>query len=132
MSDLPLAAASARLGRRPGRPRKLPLSSVVAPPPASSNNLGITHARPRINTDDQKRTKAREAPARLVEGWRLLDVDGAAIYLGVSKWTIKDLIASGHLPRVRLPLSPSRDLRRLLIDVRDLDKLIESNKETLG
>jgi hypothetical protein len=62
---------------------------------------------------------------------RLVDVDGAAAYLGgVSTWTVRDLIASGRLPRVRLPLAGDREVRRLLIDVRDLDRLIDHGKES--
>jgi hypothetical protein len=61
---------------------------------------------------------------------RLLDVSGAAAYLGgVSTWTIRDLHAAGRLPRVTLPLAGDRELRRLLFDVRDLDRLIEASKE---
>ena len=61
---------------------------------------------------------------------RLLDVDGAAAYYSVSAWTIRDLHAAGRLPRVRLPLLGDRECRRLLFDVRDLDKLIEQSKES--
>jgi hypothetical protein len=61
---------------------------------------------------------------------RLVDVEGAAQYLGrVSTWTVRDLHASGRLPRVRLPLEGDRELRRLLFDVRDLDRLIDASKE---
>jgi hypothetical protein len=62
---------------------------------------------------------------------RLVDVAGAAAYLGgVSEWTVRDLVAAGRLPRVRLPLGGDREVKRLLFDVRDLDHLIESSKET--
>jgi hypothetical protein len=47
----------------------------------------------------------------------------------VSQWVIRDLVAAGRLPRVRLPLDDARDVRRLLIDVRDLDQLITVAKE---
>ena len=60
---------------------------------------------------------------------RLLDVDSAAAYLGVSAWTIRDLDAGGHLPRVRLPLPGGKELRRLLYDRTDLDRLIERAKD---
>jgi hypothetical protein len=76
---LPLAAASARLRGKPGRPRKAagdPVAQIAV------NALGLPP--------------------------RLLDVAGAASYLGgVSPWTI----------------------RRVLLDVRDLDKLIDTSKE---
>lgn len=55
---------------------------------------------------------------------RLLDVDDDAAYLGVSPWTIRDLEAAGTLKRVRVPLRGS-ELRKLLFDRADLDRLIE-------
>ena len=60
---------------------------------------------------------------------RLLDTGGAAAYLGVSTWTIRDLEAGGHLPRVRLPLPGGKDLRKLLYDRTDLDRLIDTSKD---
>lgn len=61
---------------------------------------------------------------------RLLDVDAAGAYLGVSAWTIRDLHAAGRLRRVQLPLSGDRQVRRLLFDRVDLDQLIEASKES--
>jgi hypothetical protein len=60
---------------------------------------------------------------------RLLDLDAAATYLGVSPWTVRDLEAAGVLPRVRVPLPGGRELRKLLFDKADLDRLIEAWKE---
>jgi hypothetical protein len=60
---------------------------------------------------------------------RLLDVDAAAVYLGVSAWTIRDLDARGVLPRVRVPLPNGGELRRLLFDRADLDRLIDLWKD---
>jgi excisionase family DNA binding protein len=60
---------------------------------------------------------------------RLLDVDAAASYLGVSSWTIRDLDAAGVLPRVRVPLPNGGELRRLLFDRADLDRLIDVWKD---
>src|SRR5438445_2206009 len=57
---------------------------------------------------------------------RLLDLDQAAAYLGVSPWTVRDLEAGGTIRRVRVPLSNGRELRKLLFDKSDLDRLIES------
>jgi hypothetical protein len=37
--------------------------------------------------------------------------------------------AAGVLPRVRVPLPGGRDLRKLLFDKADLDRLIEAWKE---
>jgi len=68
---------------------------------------------------------------------RLVDRHGAAKYLGVGHTTVDRLIQSGALAVVRLPVErhartnvgiPGRT-RRLLIDVRDLDALIERSRE---
>jgi excisionase family DNA binding protein len=56
-------------------------------------------------------------------GPRLLGVEAAAQYLGVSTWTVRDLIERRALPRVVLP-----GVRRLLFDQRDVDRLIEASK----
>jgi hypothetical protein len=61
---------------------------------------------------------------------RLLDVDGAARYSSLSAWTIRDLIASGALPRVVVPSGPGKELRAIRIDRFDLDRLIERWKES--
>jgi len=53
---------------------------------------------------------------------RLYSLKRAAEYLGVSYWTIRDYIFRGELPSVRLG-------RRVLVDVRDLDALVEKYKE---
>jgi excisionase family DNA binding protein len=58
-----------------------------------------------------------------VDAPRLLDVEAAADYLGVSAWTIRDLVERGSLSRVALP-----GVRRLLFDRCDLDGLIESSR----
>jgi excisionase family DNA binding protein len=60
---------------------------------------------------------------------RLLGVEEAARYLGISSWTIRDLLANGALSRVRLHLGADRDCRRLLVDRLELDALIERSKE---
>jgi hypothetical protein len=61
---------------------------------------------------------------------RLLDLEAAAGYLSVSTWTIRDMDAAGVLPRVRVPLANGRDLRKLLFDKADLDRLIAAWKDT--
>jgi hypothetical protein len=60
---------------------------------------------------------------------RLLDIVQAARYLSVSPWTIRSLAWSGVLPRVRIPLADGRDLRKLLFDRSDVDRLIELWKD---
>jgi hypothetical protein len=60
---------------------------------------------------------------------RLLELDQTARYLGVSPWTVRDLEASGVLRRVSIPLGNGRELRKLLFDREDLDRLIEAWKD---
>ena len=57
----------------------------------------------------------------------------AALYLGISAWSVREWIASGVIPCVRivLPTTSKRKgdtCRRILIDVQDLDALIEQWK----
>ena len=60
---------------------------------------------------------------------RLLSLDTTAAYLGISPWTVRDLEAADVLPRVRIPLPNNGELRKLLFDREDLDRLIEAWKE---
>ena len=62
---------------------------------------------------------------------RLMNVYEAAAYLNVSHWSVRGLIDASILPAVRLPAprSDGQSMRRLLVDVRDLDDLIESSKQ---
>lgn len=52
---------------------------------------------------------------------RLFTVEQAAVYLGRSEEGARHLIASGRLPTVKMD-------RRVFIDVKDLDRLIEESK----
>ena len=54
---------------------------------------------------------------------RLLSIIEAADELGVSPWTLRDLVASKRLRAVQPP-----GVRRIWIDRRDLDKAIEAWK----
>lgn len=56
---------------------------------------------------------------------RLLDLHSTAAYIAVSQWTVRDLEAAGVLRRVHIPLANQGELRKLLFDRADLDKLIE-------
>ena len=53
---------------------------------------------------------------------RLLTLPEAARYLGLSSWTVRELIWRGVLPRVHLS-------RKILLDQRDLDNVIEVYKK---
>jgi excisionase family DNA binding protein len=66
--------------------------------------------------------------ARDCSSRRLLSVHEAASYLGMSHWTVRDLLHAGTIKAVRLPLGTGRELRRILVDRRDLDALIEASK----
>ena len=66
--------------------------------------------------------RARNAPAIEPLVPRLLGVESAGRYAGVSSWTIRSWIASGRLRQVDLKL------RRVLVDRADLDALIERGK----
>jgi hypothetical protein len=61
-----------------------------------------------------------------------MDLRAAAAYPGCSYWTLRDLVLNGQIPAVRIPSPRARDgrvMRRILIDSRDLERLIERWKE---
>jgi excisionase family DNA binding protein len=63
---------------------------------------------------------------------RLLNLDQAAEYLGISYWSVRDMVQSGMLASVRFPAPRARDgrtIRRTLIDRQDLDQLVDQWKE---
>lgn len=78
------------------------------------------------------RPRKRVETAPLTIEPRLLDLEAAALYLGVSSWTVRDLEAAGTLRRVRVPLPNGGELRKLLFDRQDLDLLIERWKDGGG
>ena len=53
---------------------------------------------------------------------RLYAIPEAAIYLGRSPWAVRHLIWAGVLPEVRVG-------RRVHLDIRDMDALIEQSKQ---
>jgi len=111
---LPLAAARERLKRKPGRARKAESGHVPGTPSAGRGvNGGLAGGTLAVQASEP----------------RLLSLDDTARYLGVSAWTVRDLEAAGVLTRVRIPLPNGADLRKLLFDREDLDRLIEGWKE---
>ena len=52
---------------------------------------------------------------------RLYTINEAAIYLGRTEWSIRELIWKGELPAVKVG-------RRIHLDIYDLDGFIEFNK----
>lgn len=61
---------------------------------------------------------------------RLLDLHAAALYLGVSEWTVRDLEAGGSLRRIRLPLPAGGEVRKLLFALEDLDQLVNNSRDS--
>ncbi|MBI2834443.1 MAG: hypothetical protein HYX76_08455 [Acidobacteria bacterium] len=66
---------------------------------------------------------------------RLTTMRGASRLMAVSYWTVRDYVLAGLLPTVELPPlrpregeRPRRSLRRVLIDVADIDAFIEARK----
>ena len=110
----PMSAPSlSHLRRGPGRPRK----AAAAP-------TGRLAAMPRNEGDNE----VRGAPAARALVSRLLDLVQTAQYLGISVWTVRDLEANGTLRRVSIPLGGGRELRKLLFDRTDLDRLVDASK----
>jgi hypothetical protein len=60
---------------------------------------------------------------------RLLDVHRLAAYLSVPEATVYDLAARGVLRRVRVPMPDGSDLRKLLFDRVDVDRMIDGWKD---
>ena len=52
---------------------------------------------------------------------RLYSLRDAATYLGISYWTVRELINRQEMPAVRIG-------RRVMVDVADLNRFIEANK----
>lgn len=116
-AELPLAAASARLKGKPGRPRK----------GENGHSAGTTDAGSRMNSGQERGALASPAIAPLTP--RLLDLRAAGLYLSLGERRLRDLVAAGGLPRVRVPLPNGGELRKILLDREDLDRLIAAWKD---
>ncbi len=117
VDPLPLAAAAARLRKPPGRPRRT----------GSEHSSGIPSSGGLMESGKELGQPAYEAIASIPP--RLLDLPCTAAYLGLSEWTVRDLEANGTLRRVSIPLPGGRELRKLLFDRADLDRLVEAWKQ---
>jgi hypothetical protein len=112
LTPLPLAEAAERLRGKPGRPR---LSDEEK-------------ARRAAKGAETRRERLSAQLATITP--RLLDFEGASRYSSLSVWTLRDLVASGKLPRVVIPSAAGdKDLRVVRVDKADLDRLIDSWKE---
>lgn len=119
-TTLPLAIASQRLRGRRGRPRtkrsgdnpgdngEPQRTQVRMPPP-----------RPAVRTQD--------SPSCAPHGPRLLTRQQAADYLNLSSDMLDRLTQQGELPRVQLLLG-NRNVRKVLYDRADLDRLVELSR----
>lgn len=56
---------------------------------------------------------------------RLYSLQEAAVYLGRSTWSVREMIWAGKIPYIK-------DGKRIFVDIRDLDEWIEKNKTTFG
>lgn len=110
-AELPLAAASRRLRRRPGRPRQL-----MAGAPFDGGDLRGPSA-----ALASEAARPSDAPGALLP--RGLTIAGAAAYLGLSVRRLWAYIAAGRLRPIRPP-----GARRVLLDRLDLDALLEAHK----
>lgn len=116
----PLADAARRLRRAPGRPRLHPAPAIaVAPKP---RHVAVTSpSLTRMDGGLQARPLAGDACAPPALAPRLLGLKASAGYLGVGTGLVRRLLEAGQLDRVQLAGS-----RRLLIDRRQLDALVDS------
>jgi hypothetical protein len=118
--ERPLAAASRRLNSDLTRPRgKLgrPRKTVEARPDALRTRRNPQLARA---PESLENGQTPAAPHYEADGSRLIGVRDAGAFLGVSPWTVRDLIRAGHLPRVVLPLGG----RKVLVRLADLVALV--------
>jgi len=90
----------------------------------SGHAPGTSPSDPRVSSGSERGALAVTA----IEP-RLLSLEDAARYLGVSPWTVRELEWSGVLSRVRIPLGNGRELRKLLFDRADLDTVIQRWKD---
>ena len=54
---------------------------------------------------------------------RLISQKQAGEYLGISYWTVRDLVFRGDIPHIKIR-------RRILMDIQDLEEYIKKNKIT--
>lgn len=104
-----------------GRPRKAVYRG------GNGHTTGTAMQETQARSGDGDRAEVQQTAAPLSP--RLLDLHAAAQYLGLSKWTTRELEQQGILQRVRIPLAHHGELRKLLFDKTDLDRLIESWKD---
>jgi hypothetical protein len=132
---------------RAGEVRKLMAvarQSLTATKPECGHSAGTVASESLVRQGRQRGDAAQEAvaPQRLkatVAAWpRLLSVEQAAQYLGISYWTVREFINDGSIKVVPLPRPETLrqrerralgdTVRRVLIDRHDLDALVDTWK----
>ncbi len=116
----PLPVPGSRRGK-PGRPRKGDQGIY-------GHKVGTVLAELQAESGESVRAPVMQTAVVSIAP-RLLDLSGTAAYLGVSTWKIRELEGAGTLSRVRIPLGPSGELRKLLFDRSELDRLIDQWKD---
>ena len=96
------------MGQRAGH------TSGTAASQAAETEGGVTRARVRLSS-----ARPPKAPPL---SRRLYDLQAIAVYLGIPVYSVRGLIWSGALPCVRIG-------RRQYLDLKDVDRFIESQKE---
>jgi hypothetical protein len=107
-----------------GRPRKAGISGD------SGHSLGTGGTETQASSGIQRGATVTQtnAPVGPVLP-RLLDLHSASLYLGISEYTVRELESQGIIARVRIPLPNHGELRKLLFDKQDLDRLVEHWKD---
>jgi hypothetical protein len=123
-ASTPSPVPGSRRGR-PGRPRTG--DTGIYGKQDHGHSLGTATPGPCANRGNGEGAAVQQTVVPVLP--RLLDLPTAAAYLGVSAWTVRDLEAAGSVPRVRIPLPNAGELRKLLFDRADLDRLIDSWKD---
>jgi len=100
------------------------------------HGVGTVAARTPAGRGAQRRVLDQQSA---VPGWpRLLSEEHAATYVGLSVWSFRELWQAGQVEPVRIPRPDTAKhrrrrhindtLRKLLFDVRDLDRLVDGWK----
>ena len=113
-------------GSRRGKPGRPPAGDTgIFRKQESGHSTGTGTMKPRAQSGVN-----HGASVQITVAPRLLDLHISASYLGLSEWTVRQLEQQGILKRVRIPLPNAGELRKLLFDRADLDRLIDGWKET--
>jgi len=76
-----------------------------------------------MSTNTETASHARDSKSRAPHpGQRLYDVKQAGIFLGVSAWSVREMIWRGDLPHVRVG-------RLIRVDFKDLETYITTNRQ---